>query len=490
MYNCQFVPLIEQTETTRPHITPLTRQQVGKLAVVIAIGLLVIFAVPRPDSIKPEGWRIFGIFVATIAGLILQPIAGGAMVLLAVTIAAASGGLSMGSALAGYADPSVWLVIAAAFISRALINTGLARRIALFFVRLVGHSSLGVCYALGLTDMVLATLVPSNGARSGGVTLPITRSISELYGSLPGKTANVLGAFLMIGVYESICITTAMFFTGQASNPLAAKMAGDFGVTITPTSWMLAGIVPGLCALFTVPLVVYKIFPPAVKKTPAARTFAAEQLRAMGPLTAAERMVSAVFVGVCVFWVLSDRYHWDVTLIALLGSLALLLSGVITWEDIKAEKWVWDMFIWYGGLVRLGRALNEFNIPQTFAKGVAATFSDLSWVALFALALGLYFYTHYSLASITAHILAMYAPFCAVLIAKGAPPGLVVYAFAIFVNLSAGLTHYGTTPSPMFFAQEYLTMKEWWRVGFVVSVVNLAIWCTIGFGWWKVIGYW
>jgi len=254
----------------------------------------------------------------------------------------------------------------------------------------------------------------------------------------------------MIGVYQSICITTAMFFTGQASNPLAAKMAGDFGTNITPTSWMLAGIVPGLCALFLIPLLVYKIYPPEVRRTPAARVFAAEQLRAMGPLSKAERIVSIVFAGVCVFWVLSDRYHWDVTLIALLGSCALLLSGVITWEDIKSEKWVWDMFIWYGGLVRLGRALNEYNVPQTFAKGVASTFSDLTWVALFALALGIYFYAHYGLASITAHILAMYTPFCAVLIAKGAPPGLVVYAFAVFVNLSAGLTHYGTTPSPCF----------------------------------------
>ena len=63
--------------------------------------------------------------------------------------------------------------MAAFFISRALINTGLARRIALFFVRMFGKSSLGVSYALALSDIVLAGVIPSNGARSGGVILPI-----------------------------------------------------------------------------------------------------------------------------------------------------------------------------------------------------------------------------------------------------------------------------------------------------------------------------
>ena len=102
----------------------------------------------------------------------------------------------------------------------------------------------------------------------------------------------------------------------------------------------------------------------------------------------------------------------------------------------------------------------------------------------------IYFYAHYAFASITAHVLAMYPPFLAILLAKGAPVGLVVFAFACFANLSAGLTNYGTTPAPMFFAHEYVPLKMWWRIGFVISLVNLLIWSTIGFGWWRLIGIW
>ena len=169
--------------------------------------------------------------------------------LIAVTVAPVLGGISLAQALSGYADPTVWLVMAAFFISRALINTGLARRIALLFVRMFGRSSLGVCYALSLSDMVLATIIPSAGARSGGIVLPIVRSIAELYGSRPGPTARLLGAYLMIGVYECLCISAAMFFTGQASNPLIAKMATSAtGFQVTWASWFRGRLLFQGCA--------------------------------------------------------------------------------------------------------------------------------------------------------------------------------------------------------------------------------------------------
>jgi len=127
---------------------------------------------------------------------------------------------------------------------------------------------------------------------------------------------------------------------------------------------------------------------------------------------------------------------------------------------------------------------------RAFADGIGAWFGDTSWPVLFAVALLIYFYAHYAFASITAHLLAMYPPFLAVLVLKGAPLGLVAFSFACFVNFSSGLTNYGTTPSPMFFAQDYVSMKDWFRVGAVVSLANILIWATVGFGWWKLLGIW
>ena len=113
-----------------------------------------------------------------------------------------------------------------------------------------------------------------------------------------------------------------------------------------------------------------------------------------------------------------------------------------------------------------------------------------SWpTALLALAL-VYFYAHYAFASITAHVSAMFIPFLAVMVAVGAPAALSVLVLTYFANLSAGLTHYGTTPAPVYFGTGYVKQSQWWTIGLIASLLNLVIWSIVGLGWWKVLGWW
>ncbi|HYM13351.1 MAG TPA: DASS family sodium-coupled anion symporter [Bryobacterales bacterium] len=462
-----------------------------KLLVLVAIYFAIIWLLPRPAAVKPEGWRLLGIFLATVAGLMLHPLPGGAIVLIGVTAAALLRALPMEQALAGYSKSFVWLVLAAFFVSRALIKTGLARRIALLFVRAFGKSSLGLSYSLILSDVTLATSIPSNAARAGGVILPILRSLTELYGSLPGETASLLGTFLFVAVYQGECVAAAMFFTGQASNPLAANFAHSIAhFEVTWASWFVAGIVPGAICIFLVPWVISRLLPPKIRHTPEAPDFARRELAAMGPPGRAEKIVLVVFVATCGLWLTTSLHHIGITEVALLGACCLFLAGVLTWEDAISERAAWDVFIWYGGLSGLGEALNDFGVTTAFAQQVGAYFQNLGWIPLLAVTLVIYFYAHYAFASITTHILAMYPAFLALLLLRGAPAGLIVYAFACLSNLSAGLTHYGTTPSPMFYAHGYVSFADWWRAGFAVSIVNILIWCSVGFLWWKLIGIW
>lgn len=452
---------------------------------------LVILGIGAPEGISPQSWRLFAIFAATIVGSIVQPLSAGAVVFLGICAIAVTGTMAPADALRGYADPIVWLVLCAFFIARGVLKTGLGRRIAFLFIRALGSRSLGLSYALVSTDTLLATIVPSNSARAGGIVFPVARSLAEAYDSTPGPTARRLGAFLMTTVYQCDVIACAMFLTGQASNVLIAKFALDAaGYEISYAKWMLGSIVPGIAALLLVPLVIYRLYPPEVKHTPHATAFANEELARLGPMSRDERMMLLVFLLVAGLWITQAWHSIHYAVVALVGVAVLLLTRVLEWDDIMSQRPAWDVFIWYGGLVRMAEALGQTDITRRFAEVVAGWTVGWTWWGALAVLLLIYFYAHYAFASITAHATAMFTPFLVVTLGAGAPATLAVLGLAYFSNLSAGLTHYGTTPAPIYFGARYVTQGEWWRIGFIASLITIPAWVVLGFTWWKVLGWW
>jgi DASS family divalent anion:Na+ symporter len=452
--------------------------------------MLVLIA-PVPEGIEQNSWHLLAIFVATMFGLVVQPLPGGAMVLLGVAATAIFGVLPPLTALSGYSDPIVWLVLTAFMIARGMIKSGFGRRLALIFIRFLGSTSLGLGYALAFTDGVLASVIPSNSARAGGTIFPLAKSIAESYGSLPGPTANRLGAFLMPLLYQTDVIVCAIFLTGQASNPLIADFAMQTtGTEITYLRWLLGAIVPGLVSLAIVPYLMYRLFPPEVKRTPDAARFARIEIDAMGPLSRHELLMLGTFVIVLLLWLTPGWHGISYTSVALLGLALMLITGVLTWKDVTTEQTAWNVFVWYGGLLLLARMLGETGITNWFADTTAGYMTGWSWQLSLAVLVLVYFYAHYAFASITAHASAMYIPFLVVAIAAGAPPLLAALVLLYSSNLCASLTHYGTTPAPIFFGADYVSQGQWWRIGFVVSVAHILVWSIIGSLWWKVLGWW
>ena len=460
----------------------------------LTIGAGVIIAIiPAPDGVTREAWLLLAIFIATIVGSIVQPLTGSAVVLLGVTATAVFGVLKPFDALKGYADPVVWIVLSAFFLSIAVIKTGLGRRIALIFIRTLGKSTFGLSYALIATDFVLASVVPSNGARNGGIVIPIALSVSESYDSRPEDgTAGRLGEYLMYLLYQCEVVIGATFLTGHAGNFVMQKLAKDTaGLNVTYFSWFAAAIVPAVVSLAIIPAFVFWFSPPEVKSTPGASDFAREELKALGPLSRDEWIVIGTLIGVIFLWTMQNRLHTiDPSIIALSGIGFLLLTKVVTWPELMGEKNAWSAFIWYGGLVNMATALGETGLTKLFAQTVAAQTTGMTWMLALAILLVVYFYAHYLFASVTAHALAMYAPFLVVMITAGAPAGLAILALNYFSTLSASLTHFGTTPGPIYFGTGYAKQSTWWKIGFIASLINIAVFATIGTAWWKLLGWW
>ena len=110
----------------------------------------------------------------------------------------------------------------------------------------LGKKTLGLSYGLIATDLVLAPAIPSNTARAGGIVFPLVLASAKAFGSEPNDgTARKIGAFLMQAAFQGNVITTAMFLTAMAANPLAAKLAAQMHIEVSWGEWALAAMVPG-----------------------------------------------------------------------------------------------------------------------------------------------------------------------------------------------------------------------------------------------------
>lgn len=257
--------------------------------ICVAVALLIYF-LPVPEGVDSRGMHMLGIFVGTILALILQPLPTAAVAIIGLTASMLTGSMSASKeAFVGLGSSSVWLIVAAFFIAQGFVSTGLGRRIALCFLERLGGSSLGTSYGLAVTDLVLAPAMPSNTARLGGVLFPIITSISDLQHSTPeggDESRKRIGAFLAATANNIKAVTSAMFLTAMAGGPIIADLAEQQGITISWGQWAIAGIVPGLVALLLIPRVVYAIFPPTLKQTPAAKEDARTKRREMGSMSA------------------------------------------------------------------------------------------------------------------------------------------------------------------------------------------------------------
>ncbi len=462
-----------------------------RLVILVIAGLLAYVLLPRPGEISTGDWRLLILFVTTIGAVLWNPYPIGVLVLASLSFGVMTGIVTIAQALSGFSNQVTWIIVAAFLFARAFVKTGLGKRIALIFIERLGSSSLRLGYSLALSDLFLAPVTASNTARTGGIIFPIARSLAREFDSHPGDSARRIGAFLLFTAFQANIVTSALFLTAMAANGLSVQLARDTAqVEITWGLWFVAASLPGFVSLAVVPYLIYRLYPPVLRETPEARQYARSKLDQLGPMKREEWILLAVFIALASTWATSGLHGLSTIATALAAVVVLLLTAVLEWDDVGGEKAAWNTLIWFGGFVSLGSALGESGLIEWFIAAAGEWFGSGAGMTSLILLVIVYMYLHYGFASMTSQIIALYAAFLAMAVAAGAPPLLAALLLCFFSNLYASLTHYGDGAAPIYFGSGYIELKDWWRVGFVLSLSHLIIWFGVGLPWWKFLGYW
>lgn len=474
----------------------MQNKMLWKMIVIIAIPLLMSL-LPAPEGLSQLSWTLSGIYLAAIVGLVIKPFPEPVVLLIAVAASMVTlgnlgdGSIKISSALSGYSSGTTWLVFSAFTLSAAFVLTGLGKRIAYILIGKMGSTTLGLGYVTAFLDLILSPATPSNTARAGGIVLPIINSVAVALGSEPEKSARRVGHYLMMNIYMVTKTTSYMFFTAMAGNILALKMIEEIcQVKLSWGGWALAAGLPGIIMLFLTPLVIYKMYPPELKKVDN-KSIAKAGLELLGPMTLREKMLSCLFVMALGGWIFSKSLGVDESTVAICVMALMLLLKIVTWDDVIKNKGGWNTLIWYGGIISLSSLLSKVGFFLWLAEELKNNISfnghgTMAFIVIVALSIAV----RYFFASGSAYIVAMMPVFAMLANVSGAPIMLTALAL-LFSNSYGGMvTHYGGAAGPVIFGVGYNDIKSWWAVGGVLTLLTFIVHMTVGVWWWELLMYW
>ena len=461
--------------------TPERRRLLSRLAILVVLG--GIWFSPAPEGLSPRAWHLFAIFASAILSVVVGAFPILTASVLAVAAAVLSGTVSPGDAYSGFANPTILLIVVAFLVARAVVTCGLGQRLGYRAVSLFGRSTLGLSYSIFVVDGLIAPAFPSNTARSG-VLFPLALSVAEAAGAKPGvENRQRLGKFLMFSGIASLTLSSALWLTAMAANPLGAEVARGFGIEIGFSSWLISASVPTLVGMLLLPLLLYKLLRPEVTATPQAPAEARRALAALGPLTRNERIVAATFVGMVALWGTAATLKIDSTAVAFLGLGVLLASGVLTLADISKEGDVLATLLWFAALFTLSDQLNRLGFMEFIGGRLVARLGGLPPLAAGVLLVVVYVLIHYLFVSQTAHLLALFGVFLGVGVKLGVPAAPLAFQLLFATNFFAAITPQGSSANLLFAGSGYLSQGDLYRLGGITTAFSLVLYLVIGTPW-------
>ncbi|KAL1831752.1 hypothetical protein ACET3Z_001403 [Daucus carota] len=481
----------EQNQLTDP--TPQEQSKLIPLIFSISVGLFLRFLIPKPHELTLQAWQLLSIFVSTISGLVLSPLPVGAWAFLGLTTSIVTKTTTFSTAFHAFTNEVIWLIVISFFFARGFVKTGLGDRVATYFVKWLGKSTLGLSYGLTLSEALIAPAMPSTTARAGGVFLPIIKSLSLSAGSKPNDpSARKLGSYLVQSQFQSSGNSSALFLTAAAQNLLCLKLAEELGVIVSNpwVAWFEAASLPAFVSLLATPLILYKLYPPEIKDTPEAPAMATTKLELMGPVSKNEWVMIGTMALAVSLWIFGEAIGISSVVAAMIALSILLFLRVLDWDDCLSEKSAWDTLAWFAVLVGMAGQLTDLGIVAWMSGSVSQSLQalSLSWPVAFVILQTAYFVIHYLFASQTGHVGALYSAFLAMHLASGAPGMLSALALAFNTSLFGAITHYSSGQAAVYFGAGYIELPDIFKIGLLMALVNVLIWGGVGTFWWKFLG--
>ncbi|WP_175935359.1 DASS family sodium-coupled anion symporter [Corynebacterium sp. Marseille-P4321] len=397
---------------------------------------------------------------------------------------------ALSTAMTGFSSSAVALVAAALALATAMQATGLHRRLALYVLKFSGEKVANIVIGAIVISIVLAFFVPSATARAGAV-VPILLGMVAAFG-LP--TDSKLGALLVITATQAVSIWNVGIKTAAAQNLVAIGFIEDqMGQTVSWGQWFLWAAPWSILMSIALYFIMRWAIKPETESITGGRELVEAQLEEMGPMSGAEKRLTAIAVALLFFWATEDVLHpissAVITLVAV-GIMLLPGIGVMTWKYAQ-EKINWGTLIVFAAGISLGSFLLNTGAATWLSEATfgAVGLDKLPLLATIAIVSLFNIIIHLGFASATSLASALIPVFIALAATLDAPNGglgfviiqqfVICFGFLLPVSAPQNMLAYGTGA---------FTPKQFLRTGIPLTIVGYLLILLLSATYWSWIG--
>ncbi|MDQ7040707.1 MAG: DASS family sodium-coupled anion symporter [Rhodothermus sp.] len=463
------------------------RQQLG-----FWLGPLVCLSfwlVPRPEALTEEAWRTAAVSLWMAVWWITEAIPIPATALLPIVLYPVLGIRTIGEATAPYAHPIIFLFMGGFLLAQAMQRWRLHRRLALHLIRRIGTRPARLVLGFLLTSALLSLWI-SNTA-TALMMLPIALSVLELLEEQAAEqpALRAFKAALVLSIAYGCNVGGMGTLIGTPPNALLAGFLNEtYGYELSFAAWLPLGLpVAGMGLLLTYLLLVYGLFPQGRRLQVEAQQLLQAELKALGPLKAAERRVAWVFGITALLWITRPLLtQWLPGLsdagIAMGAALVLFLlpagegQRLLDWQT--ARQLPWGILLLFGGGLSMADAISDTGLARWIGTQVEVL---AGWPPLLMvlLATGLMVF----LTEITSNT-AVTAAFLPVLASAAVGLGQDPLLLAVPATLGAScafMLPVATPPNAVVYSTGRISMTEMVRVGFWLNLIFIGLLTLLAF---------
>ena len=474
----------------------------------LVIGFVILFVIcllPPQRGLPVAGQRMIGLLVFSVIVWMTEsvsyPVSASIIVSLMAfmlgfspdpaklnTVFGTSAALTI--ALDGFRNPALALVAAALFISAAMMQTGLDKRIALVVLSKIGAKTNRVLLGVIIVGFILSFFVPSTTARVACL-VPIVMGIIAAFGV---DKKSRFAAVLVIATAQADSIWNVGIKTAAAQNMVAVGFIQKMvGTTITWPEWFIAA--GPFAAVMSVILyfVLLKLIPPEVKEIEGGRETIRRELAKLGPVTMNEKKLIVISLLLLFFWSTEKIIHpFDTSSTTIVAITIMLMPyiGVMTWKDAQ-PKIPWGTVLLFGVGISLGTALLTTKGAAWLATIITGVFglNTMSALGIIAVLAAFLIVIHLGFASATALASAIIPIVIATLQSVSTPVNIVGMTMILQFVVSFGFILPVNAPQNMVaYSTDTFEVKDFIRTGIPLTFIAYGLIILFSATYWKFLG--